>query len=34
LIAALARQHDLILLSKDGDFTSVKRLELESWLEA
>ncbi len=33
LIAALARQHDLTLLSDDQDFTPVKRLKLENWLE-
>ena len=34
LIAALARQHDLTLLSNDQDFKAVRSLKLESWLEA
>jgi predicted nucleic acid-binding protein len=33
LTAALARQHDLTLLSDDQDFTPVKRLKLENWLK-
>jgi predicted nucleic acid-binding protein len=33
LIAALARQHDLTLLSDDQDFMAVTALGLENWLE-
>jgi predicted nucleic acid-binding protein len=32
LIAALARQHRLILLTGDRDFSPVARLEVENWL--
>jgi predicted nucleic acid-binding protein len=32
LIAAIARQHDLPLLTADGDFTSVPALRVENWL--
>jgi predicted nucleic acid-binding protein len=32
LIAAAARQHDLVLLTADGDFSAVPRLRVENWL--
>lgn len=32
LIAAIARQHDLTLLTADGDFTMVPALHVENWL--
>lgn len=32
LIAALARQHGLILLTADRDFQAVSRLPIENWL--
>jgi predicted nucleic acid-binding protein len=32
LIAALARQHKLILLTADHDFQAVDRLRIENWL--
>ena len=31
-IAALARQHDLVLLSADQDFQAAERLKWENWL--
>ena len=30
-IAALARQHELTLLTQDGDFTRVSSLDYELW---
>jgi predicted nucleic acid-binding protein len=32
LIAALARQHKLVLLTADKDFKAVSRLTVENWL--
>jgi len=32
LIATIALRYDLILLTTDGDFTSVASLRLENWL--
>src|SRR5262245_207838 len=32
LIAAVARQHDLILLTADQDFQSVKGIKIRNWL--
>jgi predicted nucleic acid-binding protein len=32
LIAAIARRHNLTLLSADHDFDSVSRLKIENWL--
>jgi len=32
LIAAIARQNNLTLLSADGDFEPVKGLRVENWL--
>jgi predicted nucleic acid-binding protein len=32
LIAAVARQHKLILLTADHDFQAVSRLRIENWL--
>ncbi len=33
LIAALARQHGLIVLTADQDFQRVKRLQVQNWLQ-
>jgi tRNA(fMet)-specific endonuclease VapC len=30
-IAAIARQHDLTLVARDGHFTEVKHLKVEAW---
>jgi tRNA(fMet)-specific endonuclease VapC len=30
-LAALARQHDLILVSRDGHFAQIDKLKTESW---